>query len=51
MHMSVTLIEYVLIAQAETPYPWQVVPSQAVFRLTAILKAALPSPIGSRMIG
>ena len=32
-------------------YPWQVLPSQAVFRLEASLKAALPSPIGSRMIG
>ena len=32
-------------------YPWKVLPSQAVFRLEASLKAALPSPIGSRMIG
>ena len=32
-------------------YPWQVLPSQAVFRLEASLKAALPSPIGSRMFG
>ena len=32
-------------------YPWKVLSSQAVFRLGARLKAALPSPIGSRMIG